>query len=187
MRSRLTIHAAGLLAGAVATFAWYEWAIARPLERSRYAAEAESLLAERRAAVADLVTRRDRAAVERSSLEAQRRTLVIRLLPPSALNRRIGALTLLAEAEGLRIERIAPGPPVEAGPATKVPLRLGARGGSVAAIRFIAALRRDHPDIAIEGFLISGREGEADAAIGFDCVWYAERDGGAVPVAAAGP
>lgn len=184
MRRRHVIHVAGIATAVAALGAWYELSIVRPEAAARDAATRRAEVAERLADVDAALARRDRAAVLVATLREEARTLAVRLLPPSALNRRISEIASLAEREGLRVERIAPGAPVERTSTLAVPLHLGARGGSVAAIRFIAALRSQHPDIAVAGFAVEGRDEDADASVSFDCVWYAERVAGDAAVAA---
>jgi hypothetical protein len=180
-------HAAGVLVLAALGAAWYGLALHPALTASARVSQAAIEADAARRSVADLVARRDRSASEWQSIEADLTRVAVRLQPPSALNTRLAALAKLAEAEGLAVEAIEPKPAVETSLAVRVPLRLGARGPSPAAIRFLASLKRRFPDVAVEGFDVAGREGEDGTAIRFDCVWYADRTGRPATAAASEP
>ncbi len=184
---RWTIHACGVVALAAAAIAWHGLAVHPLLTASKRAAEASKEAEAARGAVLDLLARRDRCADEWTKIEAELARTAVRLQPATAVNARLAELTHLAESEGLVVERVEPGPPVETPLAVRVPLRLGARGSSPAAIRFLARLKASFPDVAVEGFEVAGRDGQADAALQFDCVWYADRASPLPATAAAEP
>ncbi len=172
---RWLLHAGGVATLGLIGAAWYGLALHPVLTASARVSQVTLEVDAARRSVADLVARRDRASSEWQAIAADLARVTVRLQPATALNARLAELAKLAEAEGLQVDAIEPKAAVETSLAVRVPVRLGARGSSPAAIRFLASLKERFPDVAVEGFDVAGREGEVGTAIKFDCVWYADR------------
>ncbi len=173
----LVVHGCGAAALLALGAAWFLVGV-RPLlnERER----ATQLADEARVAheaVQTLVQRRDARREDRERIERELASMTVRLRPATAVNAQLAELTKLAERHRLRVDRIEPGAPQDTPLAVRVPLSLAGRGASPDAVRFLADLRSRFPDIAVDAFEVSAGTGEVDAAIRFDCVWYADRSG----------
>lgn len=186
----LGIHVAGVVLLAAATGGWFVAGLRPLLSAKQRAAALGETVGDERDAIRDLAQQRDEAMQSLARLEEELSQTTVRLKPASALNAQLAALTRLAEGEGIAVERIEPGAAAETALATRVPLRLAGRGGSPNAVRFLAALRRNFPDIAVESFEVALLGGSCEAAapeaatLRFDCVWYADRPVERPPTAA---
>ncbi len=173
----IAVHAAGAGLLLAVGAAWFLFGV-RPLlnerERSTRLADDARVAHEE---VQTLVRRRDARQEDRRRIESDLASMTVRLRPATAVNAQLAELTRLAERHRLRVDRIEPGTAVDTPLAVRVPLSLAGRGASPDAVRFLADLRARFPDIAVDAFEISAGSGEVDAAIRFDCVWYADRSG----------
>jgi hypothetical protein len=185
----LLVHVVGALALLVATGCWYAVVVHPTLTATARGIELERERKGLDEKVAALVVRRDELQAKLRDLEAALAGTEVRLSGIANLNARLGALAALAKEHDLGVERIEPGTPAETPLALRVPVRIEAKGGSPGAIRFMAAMRRAFPDVAIETFAVEREAGHAGAAVptivAFDLVWYADRAGEAPATAAA--
>lgn len=174
-RHLLVIHGCAVAVLAALSAGWFLLGV-RPLmtEKQRAGALADQAL-EFRERIHDRVVKRDDRDAKRRGIEQELAAMTIRLRPASAVNAQLAEMTRLAETHRIVVERIEPGKPIDTPLAVRVPMKLAGRGSSPDAIRFLAALRATFPDIAVEGFDVTSRAGEVDAALQFDCVWYADR------------
>jgi Tfp pilus assembly protein PilO len=177
MPESLVVHVGGALALAALGVAWFLVGV-RPLmnERERAARLADDARLAHES-VQTLVQRRDTRRDARDRVERDLAAMTVRLRPAAAVNAQLAELTRLAERHRLRVDSIEPGAPQDTPLAVRVPLRLAGRGASPDAVRFLADLRARFPDIAVDAFEMTAGTGEVDAAIRFDCVWYADRSG----------
>ena len=173
-------HLIGIHLGASATLvaltaSWFLVGVQPLLSAKQRAATLGEEASAQRDAIRELVSKRDESGTRLASIEESLAQTTVRLKPASALNAQLAEITRLAEVEQIVVDRIEPSAMVETALATRVPVRFAGRGASPSAIRFLAALRKRFPDIAVEGFEMATQGNEAIAAVRFDCVWYADR------------
>jgi hypothetical protein len=174
-RHLIGVHATSAAILVAATALWFLAGVRPLMSAKQRASELGGLASDRRATIRELVGMRDASATRLAGVEQELSDLTVRLRPPAALNAQLAELAKLAEAEHIIVERIEPSTMVETALAIRVPVRISGRGSSPSAVRFLAALRSRFPDIAVESFDVAVEMGDTDAAIRFDCVWYADR------------
>lgn len=90
----------------------------------------------------------------------------VKLAAATELNERIGALAGLADAHGLRLDRLDPGARAATSRFVRVPIRLEGRAEYAAFAGFLAALHERFPDTAVATLTLSARRGEGPGAGG---------------------
>lgn len=186
---RVGRHLVGIHLGAIGLLAavsgaWYVAGFQPLLSAKQRAAELGEEAGRQREDVHALVVERDRRAAQLVELERDLSKTTVRLKPASALNAQLAAITQLAESERIVVDRVEPGAPLDTPLAIRVPVTFAGRGTSAAAVRFLASLRGQFPDISVERFevaVLSEAEakapapGQPSASFRFECVWYADR------------
>ena len=169
------VDAAGLALCGIVALAGYALGVAPTLragrERAQQRAELARLETEADQQAAGLRAARDRLAWTRRGAEDS----PVILRPADELNQRIGRITALADAGGVRIDQIEPGPPTKAARFTSVPLRLTATGSYVSVGRLLARLHDTYRDTAVSALKLSGNPADpkAKATLALDLTWYA--------------
>lgn len=132
------------------------------------------------------VSSRDRGAQElNQSLASARKKLAeltkqsenstVRLEPPENINRRLEAITRLAEVRGVSIDQLGPGSASTDTRHIRIPIKVGGTCGYASFGGLIADLRAEFPDTAVNEFSISASHAGDAAHAGFtlDLVWFA--------------
>jgi hypothetical protein len=119
-------------------------------------------------------------ALARAAAEAAQRAerLEVRLLPATAQNARLAALTRLAQEAGVEVLELAPGALRAEGSHDTLPVRIVARGGYQSSGAFLMRVRQELPDFAVVGFQLAGSPENpgAPADLRFDLEWHAARE-----------
>jgi Tfp pilus assembly protein PilO len=117
-----------------------------------------------------LMVRRTRLRRQLVSARAALESREVKLLAPSAANRRINELAQLAMDRSLKVDGIQPGLRRRVGAFAVVPIEIRAQGGYVACKDFVRELHRRYPDTGLSGMTVTGR-GES-AGIQLQLAWY---------------
>ncbi|MDZ4755195.1 MAG: hypothetical protein SGJ11_11975 [Phycisphaerae bacterium] len=169
------VHMGAMAAIMLLTVAWYVFSVHPYATASARSSSLLAALATVRADVAAFAERRETLHTTLRTQEQELASSTVRLQPATALNARLGELAKLAAAHELEVERMEPGIATDTPLAVRVPLRMVARGGTPAGVRFMAALRSAFPDVAIESFDLTRQDGPTAASLQLDLVWYADR------------
>ncbi len=115
-------------------------------------------------------------------LTKQSEDSAVRLEPPENINRRLEAITRLAETHHVTIDQLGPGSASTDTRHIRIPIKVGGTCGYVSFGSLIADLRAEFPDTAVNEFSISAPHAGDTTHAGFtlDLMWFAAPPGGAV-------
>lgn len=179
----LQIHAAGV-AGLLALGVAGYLLVASPILKGR--SERVSFEQRVRASEVRLASLRESRSALRKELELGQARVDARgvtLLPPSGRNTRLGDLTRLAEACGLRLDRLQPGAPEDGELLTLTPIVMEGVGAYDDVGTFLHRLVSEYDDLGARSFRLEATDvqGARLASFVFDLVWYtdpADQSGG---------
>ncbi len=115
-----------------------------------------------------------------ATVEGQLHASPLRLLPTSAINKRIAALAALAEQHHLKINQVQPGTPEPGKHYSTVPIRLSGSGRFTHVVAFMHQLHVEFKDVGVASWSVSGDPADDDdeAEFAFSLAWFASPAGG---------
>lgn len=174
-RQLWTIHAVGAGVVAAVTLGFYALSV-HPMLRDQQLERARVRDLEGLDAKSEELTR-ELAGIDGTLNELRRqvRQMPLQLKVASRVNERVDDLAKLANENGLQVDALQPGSPVERGRFIKVPLRLGGAGTFKTCVTFLHSLRERFPDTGLASVELTGNPTAHDGAgrFVFNLVWYA--------------
>ena len=138
--------------------------------------QAELLAARHKAA--NLLGTRNATLGQVAAVEADLKSLPMRLEPASSVNQRLAALTSLTKECKLQIDETRAGAAAEGPDYQAVPIQISGSGTYSSVARFLHRVRKAFPDTAVRSFETTNSSASPDAAAAtfqFDLVWHAAK------------